>query len=366
MASRNEVDITGMRPRVGQLTMTLPVTFDYSGGRADKAKTTRVWAIILGILTVMFMVGSLFNSNRNFFINILYSLGSGLLLSTFIRFILLKENKHRAEKIELIDSDYMLDLTEFWGIYEISELYPYICRFRNGKSGIFVLLNKDVILGKSDTAEYDHYEAIGDGYNIAGSSDIQMCHIDYMDVVGSDDRLDDSFLSLKNVSNPDLKDLLTDIYTFQQEQMSRLVSSFDAYVFLWSGSDEAAWGTIQRILSCFLEANYRSYHILGKADERELTKVLYLLKEFSVENAMLNAFTSEQTRNITPIEVIHVDGSREKLNKTLEERKAEAEERERELAERKNKNKSSQKAKVSSAKDKVEVLDPEEEIGDIF
>lgn len=32
MSSRGEVDNTGMRPKVGQVSMPLPITFDYSIG----------------------------------------------------------------------------------------------------------------------------------------------------------------------------------------------------------------------------------------------------------------------------------------------------------------------------------------------
>ena len=211
MAVREEVDSTGMRPKLGQETITLPITFDYQGGRREKSKTSRNIAIVLGIVGIIVAIVLLFNKNGNIFTNLLMSAVVVLVVSFIIRFPLLKEGTLREERIHLEDTDGFLPITSFWGIYDISDVYPYICRFRNGKSGVFILLNRDVILGKYSEAEFDHYEAIGDAYNISGSSNIQMCHLDYMDVVGSDERLDESFRSLLRVSNPDLKDLLIDI-----------------------------------------------------------------------------------------------------------------------------------------------------------
>ena len=325
MSTRNEVDNTGMRPRVGQTTMQLPITFDYQGGRRNKDKVARVWAAILGVLAVIFFIGILLRDG-NIISNFITAVLVAYTIVFIIRFPLLKENIHRKEKIQLIDSDNELPISDFWGIYDFSDIYPYIARFRNGKSGMFVLLHKDVILGKYSQAEHEHYEAIGDAYNIAASSKISISHIDYMDLIGSDDRLDESFKELESVRNVDLKDLLTDIFTYQQEVMSSQASTFDAYLFLWSGNDDSAWDTIQRILSCFLDANYRGYKILNKADVRELTKVGFNLDDFSVEKGMLGAFSvSEEIRCVTPIKVINEDGSEEILNKTTAERKQDME-----------------------------------------
>lgn len=323
--ARNEVDITGMRPKMGASSLVLPITFDYSGGRADKSRTAKTWSIILAVLGSIICVGNLFNKERNFFLSLLISIVIASIFLFIIRFPLQKEGKLRTEKIKLKDSDGVLNPQSFWGIYDIEEIYPHICRFRTGKSGVFILLNKDVILGKFTEAEFDHYEAIGDAYNIAGSSNIQMCHLDYMDIVGSDKRLDQSFIELQNVKNEDVKDILTDIYTFQQEQMSRMITTFDAYVFLWSGNDITAWNTIQRILSCLMDANYRSYQVLDRSAIRELASTILMLQNFSAEDSMLKAFVSESSRGVVPIQVIHSDGTVEKLNKTVAEKREEAE-----------------------------------------
>ena len=42
----SEGNPSGMRPEMGDAYITLPITFDYSGGRRDSQKTKRGWAII--------------------------------------------------------------------------------------------------------------------------------------------------------------------------------------------------------------------------------------------------------------------------------------------------------------------------------
>lgn len=315
---------SGMRPSMGDAYITLPITFDYHGGRKDSQKTRKMWAWIVGIIGVIVVIGILFNKNGEFLTNLLFAAAVALALFFGIRYLFLNEKKVRANYKSMMENDLQLDDSVIWGIYEVEEGYPYICRFRNGKSGLFIALNKDVILGKYMESEFEHYEAIGDAYNLAGASRVQIVHIDYMDNVGSDERLEESFISLGDVSNPDLKNLLTEIFSYQQEQMMKNVTTFDVYAFLWTGSDISAWNTIQRILACFLDANYRSYHVLNSLDLRELTKVVMNLEEFSVVKASSGAFETSVSSSITPISLVDADGNETKLGKTKEERQEEA------------------------------------------
>lgn len=316
-------DISGMRPKLGDTSITLPLTFDYSGGRKDKNKSAKLWSVILGVVGIIIFIGTL-TGKGNFIEKIIISFLIVVIFSFVIRFVLLKEGKKKEDFKALMATDYKLDYRDIWGIYKIEDMYPYICRFRNGKSGVYIRLNKDVILGKYADSEYQHYEAVADAYNLAGAGRVQMIHIDYMDNVGTDDRLEDSFIALEDVSNPDIKDLLTDIYSYQQNNLYGRVTTFDVYAFLWTGNDVTAWNSISRILNCFLDANYRSYHVLDDKELRELTKVIFNLNDFSVSDASSYAFSNVSTSSsIVPISITDVDGTVTKLNKTLEERIAE-------------------------------------------
>lgn len=315
----NIEDVSGMRPKMGDTHLTLPITFDYSGGRKDRVKSVRLWSIVLGIVGLLISIGILF-SQKEFYIKIPLAIGLFWGVSLIIRFVLLKEGDKKEQYKGMLSNDYKMDYKELWGIYSVEDVHPYYCRFRNGKSGLYIRLNKDVVLGKYSEAEYNHYEAIADAYNLAGAGRVQMIHIDYMDNVGTDERLEDCLIGLESVSNPDIKDLLTDMYSYQQSSMNKRVTTFDVYVFLWKGNDITAWGTIERILKCFLQANYRSYQILNERDLRELTKTVFNLNDFSVTDASAHVFDSTETSHITPISITDEFGNVTVLNKTTQEK----------------------------------------------
>ena len=361
MATEN-TEPSGMRPRVGDSSLTLPITFDYSGGRREAKKSKIMWSVILGVIGLIVGVGIIFNKQGTLMRNVLLGIGEIIGMSLIIRFIILKEGKIRSNMITLKDNDYKYTSQNYWGIYRIENTYPYYCRFRNGKSGLFVRLEKDVILGKYSESEYEHYEAIGDALNLAGDGKIQICHIDYMDNVGTDERLEDSFASLAGVHNTDLKDLLTDTFSYLQRQMSERVTTFDVYLFMWTGSDIGAWNNIQRIIACFLQANYRSFHILNTTDLREFTKTLNNIQDFSTVDAMSNAFEVGEYSGVVAISKEDMFGNVTKYNKTREEKREEREAAEK-MQEAKKKASELKKVKKSKKKGKKE---EDEEIIDIF
>lgn len=348
----------GMRPEMGDSSMTLPITFDYSGGRRESSKSRRIWAIIFGVIGLLFAIGVLFAKEQPIYIKLPLSIGIVFVVSLIIRFLFLGEKKIRKEYESMQKTDYERSYSDIWGIYSIDQYYPHFCRFRNGKTGLFISLQKDIIVGKYSENEYNHYEAIADAYNLAGAGRVQMIHIDYMDNVGTDERLENSFISLEDVSNPDLKDLLVGIFTFQQDQMMKQVTTFDTYLFMWGGSDTAAWNTIQRILACFLDANYRSYKILNEDGLRDFARVLFNLSEFSVMEASSSAFDNSTISGIVPIKVVDEFGEETVINKTMEQKREEQRIKEQERLAKEEEVRRRKKNKKNS--------DSEEEELDIF
>lgn len=312
-----------MRPTKKSRTISIPITFDYSGGRREYSRSRLIWAAVLSVVAIIVGVGTIFSSEGNFFLNIL--LGTVIMfgISVIVRFAVLKEHSVRNEMISMIDNDYKVGTDGFWGAYAVDSEYPYYVHLRNGKTALFVRFEKDVIIGRVSENEYKHYEAIGDAYNLAGSFNIGMCHIDYMDAIGNDDRLDKCFASLSDVSNVDMRDLLTDIYTNLQSAMDEMVTTYDVYVYTFKYSETTFWYNLQQVLACMMDANYASYSILNADEDRDLVKSLFNLHEFSVMDACSTTFGLYKKAGVIPISVEGVDGSYVKLNKTLEEKRLE-------------------------------------------
>ena len=337
-----------MKPKRGDSLVSLPVTFDYNGGREERNRYKPFYAVGASILGLAFGIGFLFNKNGNLASNLVISIIILVGTMLLVRFVILGEGKKRREYLTRKKNNYILPYNTFWGIYEIGNTYPCICRFRSGMSGTFVRLNKDVILGRDK--EYEHYDAISEALNVVGANKITVRHMDYTSFVGTDDRLIHSIASLNELSNPDVKDVLTDMYTYLQRQLMSKMTSYDVYLFMWRGSDIAAWNSIQRVLRCFMNANYMSYHVLNRADIRDLARVVFNLNDFSVIDAMSGTFNVDELSVVVPIKKIGLNGEETKLNKTMEEKREEAARNEEEKRNRKNRKAKS--GKLSNGNDK--------------
>lgn len=337
--------VSEMQPSVGDTMLSLPMTFDYNAGRSESKKTRMVWAVVLSVGALFISALIAFGKAEQSF-KIVAIPAILVLTSLFVRFYSFSEKKVRAEITKVLKNDYKMPERTLWGIYGIDNSYPYVCHFENGRSGVFVALVKDVILGKHKESEFDHYEAISDAYNFAGGSGIQMCHIDYMDAIGSDERIEYSFDTLSGISNPDLRDLLMSVFSYQRDLMMSQVTSFDVYLFTWRGSSANNWIVVQKVLACFLDANYRSYRVLDAEGIKDLVAVLFNLQEFSVVDAEASMFEikSDDTSGVTAISLEYENGEVVKLGKTLEERLQDAE------AEKKSK-KSGKESKSSDAEE---------------
>lgn len=349
-----------MRPEKGDSFITLPITFDYSGGRRDFNKKKAIYSVGTGVLGIVLFFYFLMNNEINLILRLVLAVASIIIASLVIRFVFLKEKVIREQYEKLEATDFQVPFKEVWGIFEIDNEYPYFVRYRNGRTGVFIGLNKDVVLGKYSDSEFEHYEAIGDAYNVAGANNISMGHIDYMDLVGSDDRLQESFAGLSDVENADIKNILMDVYGHIQTRMDEKVTTQDVYVFTFVGNEITAWNSILRVISCMMDANFVSYHVLDSNDIRELFKTIFNVHDFSVNKAMLSTFDDELSNvGIIPIQVTHRDGTVEKFNLTSEEKKEKAD---RDKLKKKLKEDEKKRRKKKSRNKKDDDLDKEVDI----
>lgn len=307
-----------MRPEVDDTTIRMPITFDYNGGRGDKKRGNIISAIIIIVLTIIFVVGIIRNVDLAVGQKVIYS-GLVLLVSMIlIRFKILHELTYSDAYESLKEEDYKPGTQAFWGIYEIDSAYPYICHYKDGKHGIFIKMEKDVVVGKPDDVAYNHYEAISSAYQMAGSMNMNMCHIDYMDNVGNDPRLRKLYENLSECDNPDLKEMMISIYSNLQDEMSRDYASFDIYLFTSKGHLKQLEYNVKACVDCLLQGNYLTYKALDIEGIRATCMAVLNLSEFSALEACDNIFKASSFKGIIPIRVEHVD-SVEELNKTQEQ-----------------------------------------------
>lgn len=325
-----------MQPNPDSYTINLPVTFDYKGGRGQNKKGNVIITLIILALTGIVVAGICTNDGFILWQKCLYGFVAAYIGLFLLRFLVFKE-QHFSDMYETMKATDFIIGTEFiWNIFDIDYEYPYVCYFKNGKKGIFVRMEKATITGKPDTAMYDHYEAIGDAYNKAHSLNMDIVHIDYMDNVGNDSRMQKLYDDLNFVENKDMHEMLIDIYSNLQEEMRGVYASFDIYLYLTRDKNSNFLYNVQSACSAMLGGNFITYRILDMYELSGVCTALFNLHDFSIIDACSSVLDKTMHSGIIPISVTKADGTVKVINKTRQEQKIYNENKQRRVQEQKD------------------------------
>jgi len=339
-------DVNDMIPKPEDGTISIPAAFDYRGGRSESIKNKIIIGIGSVVIPIIFIVIVISSNELEIWQKFLYSILSLYAGLWTLRYIVLDELYFSSIFEALKAKDYTLELPDIWQIFDIDFEYPYTCYFKNGYKGIFVRMEKDTITGKPDGLMYIHYEAISEAYNIAHSFNMNLVHIDYMDNVGNDVRLQNAMDDLDKIKNPDMQEMMADLYQHLQSEMSRQYTTFDVYLFLSKDSAENLLYNVQDVVGEMLGGNYITYKILNRAELGSVCKSLFNMHEFSVVDACEALLSSTSHSGVIPIKVRHADGTELVLNKTQFELQQEYAERERQQLQKKKSKKRNKEESV--------------------
>jgi len=314
-----------MTPQRGDNTINIPITFDYSGGRSSNVKGKVIFSIVISVITVIVIVGMAMNEGLELWQKVIFIGVFFYVMLAVMRYFVFGELRYSDIYETLKAEDYKLRYDYLWQIFDIDDNYPFICYYRNGYKGIFVRMEKDAITGKGDNNVFDHYEALGDAYNICHSLNMNMVHIDYMDNVGNDSRMAQLDSELMFVKNDDMRDMLIDIYEHLKLEMSRNYASFDIYLFLTRGDTKNFVYNVQTVAGSMLSGNFITYKIMDRYDVVKVCTALFNLQSFRYSDACAEVLGQSEGMGIVPIRVVHADGSVEEINKTVAQKKVDSE-----------------------------------------
>lgn len=352
-----------MQPMPEDNFISIPITFDYKGGRNENKKNKIILTAVIIIIELILVIGIAVNGSMEIWKKLLVIVGIVYICLLLLRYFVFHELYYSDIYEALKEVNFMPNVTMIWKIFDVDYTYPYVAYFKNGVKGIFVKMEKDAVTGKGGNARFDHHEAISEAYNRAHSLNMDIRHIDYMDNVGNDSRLQDLYDNLKEVSNPDMEEMLIDIYSNLQDEMSLNYASFDIYLFLTRDRLDNFIYNIQTICNTMLGGNFITYRVLNRTDIRTVCMALFNLHDFSVTGACEEVLNGEHHRGIIPIQLRHEDGTVEKLNETQAEKRKRLEEQARKQQEAKLEAKAAKKKKKS--KKKVEETPVVEENDDL-
>lgn len=117
-------------PQPGDTSISIPVTFDYRGGRGANIKH-KITAVI--VFLVIAIVGSIFFwKSDNFFLwqKFIYDLILLYICLLGIRYIALRELYFSDMFEKMKKENGILELGTIWGIFDIDTEHPYTCYFK--------------------------------------------------------------------------------------------------------------------------------------------------------------------------------------------------------------------------------------------
>ncbi len=362
-----------MRPVKGSDVVNIPLTFDSNSKIRITSTGRKIYLLLFLGFWVISSIFAILGGAVAF--KLLYPIISFVVLSWILRFAIMKESYFKKKREELIENKYKFPHSTFWNIYEINRHGSYnIAQFADGTKGIFIAFDKDVIVGKQDYDDYYHYESIADAIQQCMKRGISCLHIDYMDTVGKDDRIDGLFHSADSVKNPELRKVLTSMYDNIAFNMNRSYASYDVYAFYFKGRTDLFCDELDGVLDRFLEANYIRYRSINKEGLSVLVESVMGVHEFSVNKACESLFKEMNTTDYLNVIWVESGDERTILDRTLEEkeevRRIYTEEsklrklrRKKDREERKRIKKQNKRGK--SNKQKIEEVDTSDEI-DLF
>lgn len=349
--------------------MRIPVSFDV------KKRNTRNYLAIFSLMFIIFVVMVLITigwilSDRMIFTKLLIIIPWYLVIFIY-RFFVFKEGKMSDSYETQKENDFKTPLIDIWDIYEIEDRYPYVAHYNNNNKGVFLKFKKDVIQGKPDNVETEHYDGIATALQKARELDLHVIYLDYMDNVGNDDRLDKLYEIKGRGSNPDLNNIMLQVISNLKEIMNQQYSSFDVVLLYKRTTADDLKYRVSQVIEEFKSANYKAVGPMNDADLKVLAKELYNLQSFSImeaEKAVLD--TNKNKANIIiPIEV-KKDGVTTKLNLTsteIREKKEREKQEHLERIENNKKQKAKQQQMTKSPTEEVEQIYGEDEVlFDIF
>lgn len=325
-----------MKPQVGDKYVNIPVTLDGSVGRNGRYKGKLLVVVIVTILTGFLMFSQLTTGDGGLVKRVLMAFLILFVSSSIVRFMIMGELKLRKTYKKIIKNDHQFDIQTLWGIYKPCAAYPYIYYMSNGGLVSYIRMGKDVIIGRKEQDLFNHYDKIADALRFAGENGLTISHIDYMDSVGKDERIDIWMEEAMKTSNPDFKDAYSMMYSHMTNSVLYHMSSEDVYaVYGWMPEQEFN-RKIKEFAKELRKANYASFSLLDRVGIQNLISTVYGFKTFSFYEASKSTFKdNSKGGRVVPILLKTAEGF-EKINKTKKEIK---EESEKAKQSRKNKNK---------------------------
>lgn len=357
-----------VKPQLGKLTVTNLVNFAEAEGTYGVASKGIIRlgksALYFGVYIVLCIVLSVIV--QNWFVALcLWVLLFPLPFRLISLFVFDEKKVKRDFKVreELKSKTDESMFSYFFGIFDIDSVYPHISYMLDGSFGVFIRCVRKTQVGNVQEKAFQHGEGLGAFYNQCAVLGIKPELIDIQASNSYDERFDDLYNHLNEVSSPIMQKILSSMYHHWEDNSSSSKLTYEYFLLRGTGDPDLFWDNVLSLNSTLLTASYKRIQVLNEEQIGRLVGDLYGIVDFPIRAAMNQAVQKSTPSSLRLLWVGDAQGRKKQVSKSVTEGKLRREEELRQkqvAAKRREAEKAQQKkegaqAKEVSKKQKVQV-----------
>lgn len=296
----------------------VPMNVEGNLGEEDFITVPKLVALAIIVISIIGWI-AIAKSNGYTIIGTLLILLIILIIDSIIlRYVVFEEPLYYDMYKELKDSC-VVSPYKLWNIgSKQNALIGTLLSYNDGKVGIIVRLERDVITGRKEDYKEEHFDALSDFYKELNRHGIKRVRMDIMEPTGNDKRLAELDKLCNTTDNYNVNRLV-ELSTTHIKNISAKTLSDVEYYLLYTENFMEQQKFIEDATDCLevlLQGGYAGYEILGEDGERQLNefaKQINFVDYFNTDEAALRIFNSVSTQ-AQDIVIVNVDTDKGTVN----------------------------------------------------
>lgn len=263
--------------------------------------------VVIGYIAIMFlMVASYISIGLQLVVTVLYWLLGLWLIRKFVI-----NEKYYYKIISKMQEYERTTPAVFWGISDIiGDNKGALLQYTDGKVGVIVRLNKNIITGKNASARDMHYNSMSDFYNDLVGKQYKFVQFNKMETLGKDTRLQELDKLVYKVENSNLRKLMELQVKYLKVNARETLYETD-YILVYTDKvlkrDSILDDVLDSLEILVQGSNYSTYTVLDKVGVVDLVNMEYGTKRFDYLDATMSVFRNGNNRGLRKEPIIITD-----------------------------------------------------------
>lgn len=215
--------------------------------------------------------------------------------SILLRYIVFEERLY-YKMYEELKKGRVIKPDRFWNIASKSKSsHGTALIYNDAKIGVIVRLERDIITGKGEGVEENHYDAVSDFYKYLNSKGIKRVFMNIMEPTGKDERLAELDKLCNATDNYNINRLVELSVTHIKNISNNTLTDVEYYLLYTDDimGQDSLIDNVEEAMSILMSGAYASYEILGTLGDREINEFarqINFVDYFNTDEAALRIF----------------------------------------------------------------------------